>query len=512
MSAPPISSPFTKTCGIVGQSESAESSWRICGSGRMSTAVIGAPGVPERLERAHASCRTPAAGRALHEERDGLVVDHLLDLVAQRHAGPFRRDAELVDGAVGERRGERAVDEAVLLDQRQPVERRARDRHVEVVAAAGAVDDVDLLRRGTRLRAARGSSRPPSAMMLTTVRLPPRLPRSRCPSGSCARSPPLLGGTRPRDGAARAAAPRAPVAAVRGDGEEPAAGHDRARRRRAGARRRSRSSTSPTPGKLAVRKGAGNVVELGSIAAFGFSPLWLLAAAADVTHGSRVYLDAFVAELEARACSRRESTLGTVDELLGALEGVVGHERAADRHPAARGRGAAPRRSRDLAPGRLRRCPRPASSRALFDGLRETARREERSLLEVSVGIGLAFFNSARHVGRQHVLDPYREDLRPVRDEGFAAYAARVSRRYAQAVARHFDPDEPHAHRARSRRCVARRGLRQRESASAAAGERPRASRRAAAPLGERCPARAGTWDLRPGGATSATRRRSPCR
>jgi hypothetical protein len=44
-----------------------------------------------------------------------------------------------------------------------------------------------------------------------------------------------------------------------------------------------------SPGRLAVRKGAGNVVELGSFFAFGFSPLWLLAAAADVTHGTRVY-------------------------------------------------------------------------------------------------------------------------------------------------------------------------------------------------------------------------------
>jgi hypothetical protein len=43
MSAPPTSSPPTKTCGIVGQPESAESSWRIWGSGRMSTAVTGAP-------------------------------------------------------------------------------------------------------------------------------------------------------------------------------------------------------------------------------------------------------------------------------------------------------------------------------------------------------------------------------------------------------------------------------------------------------------------------------------
>ena len=43
MSAPPISSPFTKTCGIVGQPESSASSCRIAGSGSTFTAVTGAP-------------------------------------------------------------------------------------------------------------------------------------------------------------------------------------------------------------------------------------------------------------------------------------------------------------------------------------------------------------------------------------------------------------------------------------------------------------------------------------
>ena len=88
-------------------------------------------------------------------------------------------------------------------------------------------------------------------------------------------------------------------------------------------------------------------------------------------------------------------------------------------------------------------CRARTTSRKVFAGLREAALRERTSLLEVSVGIGLAFFNSARHVGRQHLLDPYREDLRPVRDEGLAAYARRVSRPYAEAVARHFDTEQP---------------------------------------------------------------------
>ena len=90
----------------------------------------------------------------------------------------------------------------------------------------------------------------------------------------------------------------------------------------------------------------------------------------------------------------------------------------------------------------------------MFDGLREAWRARAGSLLEVSVGIGLAFFNSARKVGRQHVLDPYTEDLRPVRDEGFAAYAAASRAATHDAVARHFDPEQADAHRALSTGCT----------------------------------------------------------
>ena len=88
----------------------------------------------------------------------------------------------------------------------------------------------------------------------------------------------------------------------------------------------------------------------------------------------------------------------------------------------------------------------------MYQGLLAEADREQRSLLEVSVGMGLAFFNSARKVGRQHVLDPYTEDLQPVRDEGFAAYARRVGVPYAQAVGAPLRPAQRHAHGARPRK------------------------------------------------------------
>jgi aconitate hydratase len=190
--------------------------------------------------------------------------------------------------------------------------------------------------------------------------------------------------------------------------------------------------------KLAVRKAGGNVVELGSILAFGFSPLWLLAAAADVTHGTRVYLDALVSELEASGVLAKGAGLSSVDDLLAALEGASGTTARLIDIPPLEVEGL--KRSladlRDDAKG----LPTPPELAAVYQGLLAEADREQRSLLEVSMGMGLAFFNSARKVGRQHLLDPYSDDLRPVRDEGFAAYARRVGHPYAQAVGRHFDP------------------------------------------------------------------------
>jgi aconitate hydratase len=194
----------------------------------------------------------------------------------------------------------------------------------------------------------------------------------------------------------------------------------------------------PSPRKLALRKTAGNVVELGSIAAFGFSPLWILAATADVTRGTRVYLEAFVAELKGAGVLARDLELASVDDLLAALEGASATTaRLIDIPPLeVEALRQSLRDLRDDAGG----LPSPEELAAVYAALVREADREERSLLEVSVGMGLAFFNAARHVGRQHVLDPYTEDLRPLRDEGFASYAARVGRPYAEAVARHLDP------------------------------------------------------------------------
>jgi hypothetical protein len=203
---------------------------------------------------------------------------------------------------------------------------------------------------------------------------------------------------------------------------------------------RDPTADAPGAGELLKRKTAGNVVELGSIAAFGFSPLWLLAAASDVSHGSRVYLESLVTELKRAGVLAEEAELGTVDDLLSALEGASGTTaRLVDLPPLELAELRASFAELRSSAGEL---PSPQQLAAIYTGLQRAAARERRSLLEVSSGMGLAFLLSARHVGREHLVAPYREDWAPLREEGFAAYARRVAAPYRDAMSGHFDPEQ----------------------------------------------------------------------
>jgi hypothetical protein len=200
-------------------------------------------------------------------------------------------------------------------------------------------------------------------------------------------------------------------------------------------------TAQPEPGalELAKRKGAGNVIELGSIAAFGFSPLWLLAAASDLSRGSRVYLTALTQELKAAGVIADDVDPASVDELLGVLERASGGTaRLIDIPPLElKELRASLAELRDDADS----LPTSGELAALYSALRRTAAAENRSLLEVSSGVGLAFLSAARKVSDAHVVVPYREDWKPVRDEGFGAYARRVGKPYRRAMAQHFDAD-----------------------------------------------------------------------
>jgi hypothetical protein len=56
-----------------------------------------------------------------------------------------------MDGAVAEGLGEGLVHEAMLVEECEPFEARARDRHLKMVATTGAVLDEQLARVGKRI-------------------------------------------------------------------------------------------------------------------------------------------------------------------------------------------------------------------------------------------------------------------------------------------------------------------------------------------------------------------------
>ena len=341
-----------------------------------------------------------------------------------------------MDGSVGERRRQRVVDEPVLLDEREAVEAVALDRHLEVVAAARAIGDRELIGVGEgcaqhRLQRVRGDHGIIVAMAgrgAFLASLPERALRALVGAVGGAvheTAEVLLPRFFRRSRLYEATAKNLLRVAIElvGSVEKPV------------------PEGEPEPAELAKRKVAGNVVELGSITAFGFSPLWLLAGAADVLNGSRTYLAALTAELKRVGVIDEGAEIGSVDELLGALEGASGTTaRLIDIPPLEL---AALRRSMADLRRNAGDLPSPSELAALYAGLRRAAARERQSLLDVSTGVGLAFLVSARTLGRQHVLLPYREDWQPLRTEGFAAYARRVARPYGEAMAGHFDVARP---------------------------------------------------------------------
>ncbi len=141
------------------------------------------------------------------------------------------------------------------------------------------------------------------------------------------------------------------------------------------ARGEHQPSDIDSAGRVAVKKTAGNFVEIGSIAAFGFSPLWLLAGASDVLHGSRVYLRALEGELAGAGLLEEGAHFGSVDQLIGALEGTTGTTaRAIDLPPLEL---AELRRSLTELRGDVTSLPSPGEMMDLFHGLVALARHDE---------------------------------------------------------------------------------------------------------------------------------------
>jgi hypothetical protein len=200
-----------------------------------------------------------------------------------------------------------------------------------------------------------------------------------------------------------------------------------------------------TAGRLAVRKVAGNAIELTSFLIVGWSPLWMLAAAADLTGGTQVYLHALTDELKRLGMLPPEQEFTSVDGLLDSIEGTTGVlSRAIDIPPLAQAelQGSAKEMRaawlalRENLPG----LPTGESLRAIANQMQQTAERENTSVWLVSSLIGLGAVQAGIRLGQASIYDYYRSALGDIRSIGLSTYVSQVSKPYRAMVAQHLDP------------------------------------------------------------------------
>lgn len=217
-----------------------------------------------------------------------------------------------------------------------------------------------------------------------------------------------------------------------------------------------------TVNELFVRKAAGNAVEVAGFLAVGWSPIWLLAAVADLSGGTRVYLQALVAELQAAGSLPAGQDIASFEELLTALEGASG--------TLADSIDLLPTSLRDLrhAWAELRRnaaaLPDAGRLAALFGDLQAAATREGRSLLQLSSLLAVGAARAGVRLGHAHIFTYYREALRGIAAEGLPAYLRRLSAPYMVGAVGQLDPARE-SYTQRLLRRVPRRGRRARDRA-----------------------------------------------
>lgn len=191
-------------------------------------------------------------------------------------------------------------------------------------------------------------------------------------------------------------------------------------------------------GELLKRKTAGNVLELASVLAVGWSPLWMLAAASDLIGGTKAYLKALVKELRAAQLLPAEADIESFGSLLETLQGTSAV--LAD--------------TLDLPPldlssvqtawttlqQQVEQLPSPQRLAALFGTLQDAANQEQRSLLEVSSLVALGAVRAGIQLGNAYLFEYYRVALLQIAREGIVPFLKRISHPYLLRAGKHFVP------------------------------------------------------------------------
>jgi hypothetical protein len=219
----------------------------------------------------------------------------------------------------------------------------------------------------------------------------------------------------------------------------------------------------PVEGKLAedflVRRTAGNGIELIGILTFRASPVWVLAALADLSGAGRSLIAEIAESLKQEGLIRPETNPHTMDQILDALEETAGRAAETLNTPPLDTAGlrkewaALQQSARGLAPTRL---PGIDLLERNWRDLRSTAQRERRGVFELSAllaldavtrlpanmaWLGRSSLVAARATGgmvAENILEHYSDTLEAIRTQGLAHWWMLQFRPYLRAAAGQF--------------------------------------------------------------------------
>jgi hypothetical protein len=190
--------------------------------------------------------------------------------------------------------------------------------------------------------------------------------------------------------------------------------------------------------ELAARKVAGNVIETASFIAVGWSPLWLLAAAADLTGGTQIYLRTLIAELKEKNLLPVDTDVSSAEELLQSLESTSGM--MADIVDIPPLNVTEMRQSWTRLKENAGEIPSTSRLAALYSELEKIAKQEDQSVASVSSVVAHSAMQAGIQIGNTYIFDYYRRAFDAIHDEGLAVYSSRVIKPYLQAAITHLNP------------------------------------------------------------------------
>jgi len=227
---------------------------------------------------------------------------------------------------------------------------------------------------------------------------------------------------------------------------------------------RTRTTEQQLGEDFLLRRAAGNGIELMGILAFRASPVWVLAALADVCGFGRQVIPDIAEALKKEGLLAPAESFATMEQLLQGLERSSAQLAETVNSPPLDVAGLREEWSKFVAEARQLPTPQLPSANAvtqLWQELRDVAATEQRSVFEVSSLLAVSAVSELperarvlsksaaivlRHSGAAlsgALLEHYRQSLRELREVGFVRYGVRQLTPYTHAALGAFAPERP---------------------------------------------------------------------